>query len=163
MPWPWPGRLDPYLDFLDLFFGHGDLERLLEGLRVSGQRVLDLLLGLLVLDLLFFDFSPGDLGDLDLVGLLDLILDLLDLADVPWPWPGRLGPDFLDFFFGNGDLERLLEGLRVSGLRVLDLLRLLVLDLEQEGDAGTVLSVFLLFRDLFRDSLSLAILAVWVG
>ena len=134
MPWPWPGRLD----FLDLFFGHGDLERLLEGLRVSGQRVLDLLLGLLVLDLLFFDFSPGDLGDLDLVGLLD-------------------------FFFGNGDLERLLEGLRVSGLRVLDLLRLLVLDLEQEGDAGTVLSVFLLFRDLFRDSLSLAILAVWVG
>ena len=138
MPWPWPGRLDPYLDFLDLFFGHGDLERLLEGLRVSGQRVLDLLLGLLVLDLLFFDFSPGDLGDLDLVGLLD-------------------------FFFGNGDLERLLEGLRVSGLRVLDLLRLLVLDLKQEGDAGTVLSVFLLFRDLFRDSLSLAILAVWVG
>ena len=129
MPWPWPGRLDPYLDFLDLFFGHGDLERLLEGLRVSGQRVLDLLLGLLVLDLLFFDFSPGDLGDLDLVGLLD-------------------------FFFGNGDLERLLEGLRVSGLRVLDLLRLLVLDLEQEGDAGTVLSVFLLFRDLFRDSRS---------
>ena len=134
MPWPWPGRLDPDLDFLDLLFGHGDLERLLEGLRVSGQRVLDLL-GLLVLDLLFFDFSPGDLGDLDLVGLLD-------------------------FFFGNGDLERLLEGLRVSGLRVLDLLRLLVLDLEQEGDAGTVLSVFLLFRDLFRDSLSLAILAV---
>ena len=137
MPWPWPGRLDPDLDFLDLLFGHGDLERLLEGLRVSGQRVLDLL-GLLVLDLLFFDFSPGDLGDLDLVGLLD-------------------------FFFGNGDLERLLEGLRVSGLRVLDLLRLLVLDLKQEGDAGTVLSVFLLFRDLFRDSLSLAILAVWVG
>ena len=129
MPWPWPGRLDPYLDFLDLFFGHGDLERLLEGLRVSGQRVLDLLLGLLVLDLLFFDFSPGDLGDLDLVGLLDLILDLLgdlDLLDLPGHFEGVLG---------------LAEGLDLALF-------------------GTVLSVFLLFRDLFRDSLSLAILAV---
>ena len=54
------------MGLLDFFFGNGDLERLLEGLRVSGLRVLDLL-RLLVLDLLFFDFSPGDL---DLVGLI---------------------------------------------------------------------------------------------
>ena len=97
---------------------------------MSGLRVLDLL-GLLVLDLLFFDFSPGDLGDLDLVGLLDLILDLLgdlDLLDLPGHFEGVLG---------------LAEGLDLALF-------------------GTVLSVFLLFRDLFRDSLSLAILAVWV-
>ena len=71
------------------------------------------------------------LGDLDLGGLLDLALDLL------------------------GDLD-LAEDLDLD-------LGLLCGDGEQEGETGRVLSDFLLllFRDLFRDFISLAILAVW--
>ena len=127
---------------LDLFLGLRDLGG---GLRVGdpGLQVLDFDWVFLLFE--FFDFSPltGDLeGLLDPEGLLDT-----------------------DFDFDLLDLEGLLEGvLDLPEDSVLDLLRLRGGgEGEQEGDAGTVLSVFLLFRDLFRDSLSLAILAVWVG